>query len=345
MTGEPPPLEISPPLINSACPWATTLDDLRRLYECPSTGAVTTRTSMINGFDHDPEKHQFAFFDSSHAGSAQNASLNSLGYSPLTLETYLGFIQTISSELPTKSTKGFIVSVTGTPQDIAASYALVASAAPALQFPLAMEINLSCPNIPNRPPPAYSQESLTTYLSHLRQAIANTPATTPRIPVGLKTPPYTYATQFLALISALDDHDNTIPTEAPCPITFITSTNTLGSCLLLTPSSSLSPSSPDSSGSSSSLTPALPGTGIGGMAGSPLHPLALGNVATLRQLLDERPASLGHMRIVGVGGVGDAEGYRRMRRAGADVVGVATGLGVKGVGVFEEVEKGLGGRW
>jgi hypothetical protein len=28
----PPKLQIHPPLINSASPWATTLDDLRRLY-------------------------------------------------------------------------------------------------------------------------------------------------------------------------------------------------------------------------------------------------------------------------------------------------------------------------
>ncbi|KAL2152650.1 hypothetical protein VTH82DRAFT_5834 [Thermothelomyces myriococcoides] len=331
-----PLFEIYPPLINTACPWATTLDDLRDLYACPSTGAVTTRTSLVNGFDHSPDRHQYAFFDASLAGTADNASLNTLGYSPLTLETYLSFIKTISAELPAKSSKGFIVSVTGTPEDVAVSYKLVASAAQYVQFPLAMEINLSCPNIPNRPPPAYSEEALLTYLSHLRKAMTETANdNTPPVPVGLKTPPYTYATQYQSLISALEA---ATPDEGGvCPISFITATNTLGSCLLL--SSSVPDSQPPS--------PVLPGAGLGGMAGAPLHPLSLGNVHTIRRMLDEREEKLRrHMRVVGVGGVCDAAGYKRMRAAGADIVGLATGLGLHGVGVFGEIERGLKeGRW
>jgi hypothetical protein len=43
-------LKIDPPLLNSACPWATTFEDIRDLYECPFTGAVTTRTSLVSNF-------------------------------------------------------------------------------------------------------------------------------------------------------------------------------------------------------------------------------------------------------------------------------------------------------
>jgi dihydroorotate dehydrogenase (fumarate) len=348
MAGTPPPLEINPPLINSACPWATTLDDLRRLYSCLSTGAVTTRTSLINGFDHDPAKHQYTFFDpATHKASpdpnphqagdpCQTASLNSLGYSPLTLPTYLSFIKTISVEQPGRSNKGFIVSVTGTPEDIAASYTLIASAVPHLQFPLAMEINLSCPNIPNRPPPAYSEDALVTYLNHLQHAIIA--AAEPRIPVGLKTPPYTYATQYASLMSALERAADSDGGGGVCPISFITATNTLGSCLVLAASEGEEEEEEDERF-------ALPGSGLGGLAGAPLHPLALGNVRTIRRMLDERADRLGHVRVVGVGGVLDAGGYRRMRAVGAHVVGVGTGLGLKGVGVFGEIERELGGRW
>jgi len=42
-------------------------------------------------------------------------------------------------------------------------------------------------------------------------------------------PPYTYRDQFIAMISALRAVE-------PCPITFITTTNTLGSCLVLSES-------------------------------------------------------------------------------------------------------------
>lgn len=352
----PPPLfKINPPLINSACPWATTLDDLRRLYACPSTGAVTTRTSLINGFDHDPAKHQHTFFDQSthHASSSpdplKSASLNSLGYSPLTLQTYLGFIQTISDELrlpnPSLDKKGFIISVTGTPASIASSYALIASASLSVKFPLAMEINLSCPNIPGRPPPAYAEDALLTYLEALRGAIVECESESvgggggggQRIPVGIKTPPYTYATQFEGLVGALERVADA--NGDGCLVSFVTATNTLGSCLVLDGRGERE----EGDGKDGQF--ALPGSGLGGMAGAPLHPLALGNVCTLRRMLDERAEKLGRVSVIGVGGVLDAGGYRRMRTVGADVVALATGLGLKGVEVFGKIEEGLGGRW
>ncbi|KAK4113535.1 FMN-linked oxidoreductase [Canariomyces notabilis] len=396
----PPKLKIHPPLINSASPWATTLDDLRRLYACPSTGAVTTRTSLIQGFDHDTSKHQYIFFEpSTHTASTDcttpgsstppTASLNSLGYSPLPLETYLSFISTISAEQepPTGtdkfSSKGFIVSVTGSPDDIAASYKLIASAARHTHLPLAMEINLSCPNIPGRPPPAYSRDALATYLAALQHTLVTTAPTTdtttveprgdsesankdrdrnslPRIPVGLKTPPYTHATEYEALMDALEAA--AAANGGACPVSFLTATNTLGSCLVLAGDEAKAKAKVTESrqpkcdageeeeeerlSTLGHKAFALPGPGLGGMAGAPLHPLALGNVCTLRRMLDQRGEKLGcHVQLVGVGGVLDAQAYRRMRAVGADVVGVATGLGLKGVGVFGEIQDGLGGRW
>ena len=51
----------APPLLNSASPWATTNEDLQALYDCPYTGAVTVRTSLLGGFNHDDTIHQYAF--------------------------------------------------------------------------------------------------------------------------------------------------------------------------------------------------------------------------------------------------------------------------------------------
>ncbi len=70
-------------------------------------------------------------------------------------------------------------------------------------------------------------------------------------------------------------------------------------------------------------------------------PLALGNVATLRKMLDEKDSKFGHIRIIGTGGVLDAAGFRRMKAVGASVVGVGTGLGLKGLAIFKEIEDGL----
>ena len=56
-------LNIDPPLLNSASPWATTFEDIKELYNCPYTGAVTTRTSLLEGFSHDDAVHQHCFFE------------------------------------------------------------------------------------------------------------------------------------------------------------------------------------------------------------------------------------------------------------------------------------------
>ena len=348
----PPALDIHPPLLNSASPWATTSEQITQLLASSSTGAVTVRTSLIAGFDHQPSQHRFVFFDpsssqpdtsgthsypdgkdgASAAGEGAEgfgtigtdierpASLNNLGYSPITLHDYLEMLEKIGQGVPIdQHRKTVILSVTGTQGEINDCYTSIIAAQEKIAFPLAMEVNLSCPNIPGAPPVAYDVKSLADYLSALQAD--------PAIPVGIKTPPYTHAGQYEALKSALQS------SKAESRLSFITATNTLGSCVVL---------DQDAQG------PVLPGTaGLGGMAGPPLHPLALGNVATIRKLLDEDGdgVELGHIAIIGVGGVGDGQGYKRMRSAGASAVGLATGLGVEGPSVFSKIEKQIGSTW
>lgn len=334
VTISPPRLQISPPLVNSANPWATSLEDLKALYECPSTGAVTTRTSLVSGFAHDPSRHQFTLFDAvTHEAEQdrdklkghENASLNTLGYSPHALEVYLGFIGKIADSPSARPDKGFIISVTGSPEEVAQCYSLIAHHQKQMPFPLAMEINLSCPNIPDKPPPAYNGDSLKSYLAALQELTSDPDL--PRIPFGLKTPPYTHAAEFSELFSALKSSAQQ-DREGVSPVSFITATNTLGSCLVL-----------DDPELKLSSEPALPAPGIGGMAGAPLHPLALGNVRTIRRMLNEAGIPLAHVQIIGVGGVLDHKGYKRMKVVGADIVGVGTGLGLSGVSVFDKILK------
>lgn len=188
-----------------------------------------------------------------------------------------------------------------------------------------MELNLSCPNIPGSPPPAYSRQELTKYLVALkREKEKQRQKGEKEVPLGIKTPPYTYSAQFESLVGALlDSTDN----GGKCAVDFITAVNTLGSSLLV------------SSSQLGTFEPAIQsaaGSGIGGMAGAPLHPLALGNVYTIVEMLKEHEG-LEHIQVIGVGGVQDAEGYRRMRGVGASAVGVGTALGRKGFAIFEEI--------
>ena len=341
-------LGFDPPLLNSANPWATTKEDLKALYNCPHTGAITTRTALANGFEHDNATHQYCFFEPKshtprghsteghpppHRGTTPSdptSSLNTLGYSPFSVHEYLKIIKDLLLGLHLEGCpiKPIIISVAGSPAEVLDHYRSMSH----LQLDLnennnisarlLMEINLSCPNIAGKPPPAYSRDELSKYLIPLIDA---DPGGWGSIEVGIKTPPYTYQTQFDVLISALLESS-----KGRCPISFITATNTLGYSIVL----------------STSLTPALnssTGTGIGGLAGSALHPLALGNVATIRRMLDTHEL-LQHIEIIGVGGVSDAAGYERMRAVGAAAIGVGTALGVEGVAVFEMIREKAEGK-
>ncbi|KAK5717866.1 dihydroorotate dehydrogenase [Elasticomyces elasticus] len=202
--------------------------------------------------------------------------------------------------LSQRQSKPFIISVTGSANAVRECYQKIQRAQGLIENPLCMEINLSCPNIPDKPPPAYSGSSLAEYLTVLAEEKT---AGEGRVAVGIKTPPYTYHDQFQTLIDALLASCN--PT---CPVDFITAVNTLGSSLVL--------ADIDGSPAINSAT----GAGIGGMAGSPLHALALGNVRTIRSMLDQHE-QLKCIDIIGIGGV----------------VGVGTALGREGVDVFEKI--------
>ncbi|KAB2569879.1 Dihydroorotate dehydrogenase [Lasiodiplodia theobromae] len=345
----PPPLNITPPLLNSANPWATDLSHLLPLYACPHTGAITTRTSLLHGYPHDDAVNQYTFFSpttqspvginpSAAATPATHAaSLNTLGYSPLPLDAYLGFVGAISAEAAAsggrlRTDKLVIVSVTGAPEEVAQCYRRICARAREVCMPLAMELNLSCPNIPGKPPPAYSRGALVEYLRALEGAVREERSDERRaegakvveVPIGVKTPPFTHAGMFEEFVGALRE-------VRPCPVAFVTAVNTLAPALVVRGEGE------------GALEPALgsaSGLGLGGMAGAPLHPLALGNVLSLKEALG-REEELREIMIIGVGGVEDAGGWRRMRRVGADAVGVGTALGRFGVGVFERIWKGL----
>ena len=103
-------LSIQPPLLNSVNVWATTEEELEAYYQCEHTGAVTIRTSLLDGFQHDDQIHQYCLFDifsgdlysdseshrlNSSLRNMASSSLNTLGYSPMPLKVYVDIIQDI----------------------------------------------------------------------------------------------------------------------------------------------------------------------------------------------------------------------------------------------------------
>lgn len=162
------PFHINPPLLNSANPWATTIDDVRSLYDSPYTGAVTTRTCTLDGFAHDDSIHQYTFFNPETLNSSSNpkesekntGSLNTLGYSPISLPKLVDLLVGFSEELRkrhadpankkgARKDKPFVISITGTLEELKQCYRFIKSKFLLLTqgFPVYIEINLSCPNI------------------------------------------------------------------------------------------------------------------------------------------------------------------------------------------------------
>lgn len=261
------------------------------------------------------------------------SSLNSYGYSPHPLATYLEWIQTILENDPNGS-KPFIISITSSsPPSLATMLDAIQNLRAKLRevdgvnSRIAIELNTSCPNIKGSPPPSYDFPSLRPLL----QVLAEKYWADETLTIGLKLPPYVYSTQFDTVVQGLTEFTRESEgTGVRNPFAFLTCTNTLGTSLYFS-DQIIKEDGPD----------AVPGayalpTAVGGLAGEPIHALSLGNVYTFRQLLSShQDVALRDVQIIGVGGVTSPEALDRMHRAGASVVGSATLLGRQGVKAFE----------
>lgn len=263
-----------------------------------------------------------------------NSSLNSYGYSPHPLATYLHWIQKIIQDDATSS-KPFIISITSSsPSSLSTMLSAIQSLRTHLcdsEGPIsriAIEFNASCPNIKGSAPPAYNFSSLLPLL----HVLANHYWKDPTLTIGLKLPPYVCLTQFEDVSRGISEFTSDGGRNV---FAFLTCTNTLGSSLLFSDQAE-----PNRGSSPNASQFALP-TPLGGLAGECIHALSLGNVHTFTQLLEGNLA-LRNIKVIGVGGVTSPRAVGRMLEVGASVVGCATVLGREGVGAFERLSAGLG---
>ncbi|KAL1739204.1 hypothetical protein HDZ31DRAFT_69183 [Schizophyllum fasciatum] len=313
-------LNVDPPLINTACAWVSDYEQLKACFDCPYTGAVTTRTAsgIDEGYPRLAGVHGVAFSKTSVT------SINTYAYSPHPLTAYLAWIKQIVDESPA-SRKPFIVSVTTTePATLRAMIDAIQALRATLPNParVAIELNTSCPNVRAGAPPAYefpvcrsADKYRASPLGQLLAVMAEARAADLGLTIGLKLPPYVHVGQFSAFLDGLALFE---VTDAQPSVSFFTCTNTLGNTLM-----------------PASMLEGWQGEGmqgkdmLGGAGGEAIHSLALGNVATFVRLLTERE-DLRNIKIIGAGGVTSCEAVQRMRDAGASVVGSATLFGKLG---------------
>ncbi|KAH7930600.1 FMN-linked oxidoreductase [Leucogyrophana mollusca] len=315
-------IEVSPSLVNCSCAWASDLSQLQELYHCQYTGAVITRTATLAGFAED-SSHTVAFLKDSLS------SLNSYGYSPHSLATYLSWIRTLLEQDPSSS-KPFIISISdSSPVEIAAmldSIQVLRKSQPGWQSRVAVEFNPSCPNIKGHPPPSYHFSGVSPFLDVFAKAFWEDESLT----IGLKLPPYVASTQFTEVIDGIAAYTRLDPSGQPRnPFAYFTCTNTLGNSLVF--------SELAVDGGAGVNQFAVP-PGLGGLAGEAIHSLSLGNVYSFARLLAESDdPAMREIVIIGAGGVTTPEAVERMHRAGAKAVGCATLLGKEGVAAFQRL--------
>ncbi|CAA7260016.1 unnamed protein product [Cyclocybe aegerita] len=343
-------IDISPPLLNSSCAWSSDLKQLTELYESEYTGAITTRTATLKGFEED-EKHTVAFTTSG------TTTINSYGYSPHPLSQYLTWVEEILTTHAsfnkaiiisiTASTAGEIAQMVDAIQELRTK--LLDNQRPSGKTRIGVELNTSCPNISYASPSGYSFKSLWPLVIVLGDAFAQDPTLT----LGMKLPPYTHMDQYMEVMAGLRSLAVTPPgREKTNPFAFLTCTNTLGNSLLFSEQTvpketgdknegkDAEKEKDDTKAKAKTSQFAVPPV-LGGLAGDGLHPLALGNVYRFRQMLSEesKETGLSDIKIIGVGGVTSKEAAERMRKAGADVIACATLFGKEGVRAFEILGK------
>lgn len=193
---------------------------------------------------------------------------------------------------------------------------------------IAIELNASCPNIPNHPPPSYSPAG--SALAALLDILAEFFWKDRSLAIGIKLPPYVVSTQIADVVQAIAAYSQIDPESGTSvnPFAFLTCTNALGNSLVF--------ADQVDGGTDEFAVP----SGVGGLAGEAIHALSLGNVYTISKLLAEsEDPALREIVIIGAGGVTSAEAVARMHRAGAKVVGSATLLGKLGVAAFEQLAR------
>ena len=161
-------LQLPSVLFNSSNPFATHQEDLEAL-NASSAGAVATRTACP-GFVHDEATMKWKSPDGAN-------TINCLGYSPMPFEYYHDCLKA-----GTVTTKPAWFSISGYAAQCAEMIERAAALAPSLPGGLAVEINLSCPNIAGKPP---IRQAAQLSLSQLSLSISTLPIST--LPISATT--------------------------------------------------------------------------------------------------------------------------------------------------------------
>ena len=277
-------IEFNSCILNASGPLCSTLEELKEIAKSNSAAVVMKSCTL------EPRKgNEEPRYIRLPLGSIQSMGLPNPGY-----KEYFELIPRLK-----KHQKPIIVSVVGFSPD---EYETLVKAFQESEVDL-IEVNLSCPNIINKPSVAYSLKQTEEVLARISNL--------GKKPIGLKLPPYlnsNYQEQIAELIKKYR-------------ISFISSINSIGDTLIIDPEKE---------------TPVIkPKKGFGGLSGKYIKPIALANVRRFYELLKNE------VSIMGVGGIKTGQDVFEFLLAGADAVQVGTTFEKEGINCFQRINKEL----
>jgi len=166
-----------------------------------------------------------------------------------------------------------------------------------------LELNLSCPNIIGKPQAGYNFEYSREVLEAARDLTDK--------PIAVKLPPY------LDLVHQKQIAEILIDTK----VDFAVLINSPGNCLVINPEKEEAVIKPKK--------------GLGGIGGDIIKPIALGNVFSFYQLLNNK------VKIIGCGGINTGTDVFEFILAGADMVQIATTYAKEGPNAFNRISREL----
>lgn len=167
----------------------------------------------------------------------------------------------------------------------------------------ALELNLSCPNVPGKPQTGYDFEQVRRVLDQV------CPLT--KQPLGVKLPPYFDLIHFEIMAQILQEY----------PLCFVTCVNSIGNGLVIDPQTE--------------TVVIKPKGGFGGIGGDFIKPTALANVRQFRLLLPPR------FDVIGCGGVRSGTDAFEHLLCGASAVQIGTQLMREDTPCFERIAQEL----
>lgn len=272
-------------LYNASGPLCTTEEELNALGHS-AAGAILSKSATMEARQGNPEPR---YYETSWG------SINSMGLPNKGYQFYASYAEQAQTH-----NKPYFVSVSGlSPED----NIRILRDLNAFDSIAAIELNLSCPNVPGKPQTGYDFDESRRLLEAVFEA--------PGHKIGVKLPPYFDMPHFEMMATVLNDF----------PIAFVTCVNSIGNGLVI-----------DTERESVVIKPK---SGFGGIGGDYIKPTALANVRKFYTLLDK------DVTIIGCGGVKSGMDAFEHILCGAGAVQIGTQLMREGPSCFARIAKEL----